>query len=277
MTNGADRRPVHVTADVVSAKRIGAFTHLTLRASGISERFRPGTFVALSHGADRSLLARRALWIHRVRTASAYGPCLDVVVDPVGTTTRWLAGLAVGASLELTGPLGRPFALPQEPVPCLLVGEGVDAAALFPLAERLRERGCPVHLLLGAEREDRLLSALEARRTVRAVTVMTADGSVGLRGSVADRVAESVRSSSAAVVYAAGSHATLRAAASAAVEQGAWSQVLVTPSMPCGTGLCHGCAVPVIAEHGAARTVRGCTEGPVFRGDRVRWDAMEVR
>ena len=42
--------------------------------------------------------------------------------------------------------------------------------------------------------------------------------------------------------------------------------------MPCGTGLCQGCAVPVVGEDGVARMVRACVDGPVFRGDRVRWD-----
>nr|WP_278249475.1 hypothetical protein [Nocardioides sp. IC4_145] len=41
--------------------------------------------------------------------------------------------------------------------------------------------------------------------------------------------------------------------------------------MTCGTGLCHGCPLPVVGEDGVARVVRACTEGPVVRGDRVRW------
>ncbi|MGZ4429477.1 MAG: iron-sulfur cluster-binding protein, partial [Nocardioidaceae bacterium] len=63
-------------------------------------------------------------------------------------------------------------------------------------------------------------------------------------------------------------------AARAAEQHGAWSQVAVPWPTACGTGLCHGCAVPVVAEHGVAQLVRACTEGPVLRGDRVRWDAL---
>jgi dihydroorotate dehydrogenase electron transfer subunit len=51
--------------------------------------------------------------------------------------------------------------------------------------------------------------------------------------------------------------------------------VAVETSTPCATGLCHGCGVPVLGEDGIARVVRGCTEGPVFRGDRVRWAELE--
>ncbi len=46
--------------------------------------------------------------------------------------------------------------------------------------------------------------------------------------------------------------------------------------MPCATGLCQGCAVPVVGEDGVGRMVRACTDGPVFRGDRVRWDDLEA-
>ena len=53
-------------------------------------------------------------------------------------------------------PLGRPFALPKEAVTCLLVGGRPAAAPLFPFAERLRERDCAVHVLLGAARQPQL-------------------------------------------------------------------------------------------------------------------------
>ncbi len=79
----------------------------------------------------------------------------------------------------------------------------------------------------------------------------------------------------AEVVYAAGPAATLHAVAAAAEQAGAWSQTAVEAPMTCATGLCQGCAVPVVGEDGVGRMVRACTDGPVFRGDRVRWDDLE--
>ncbi|NYD42056.1 dihydroorotate dehydrogenase electron transfer subunit [Nocardioides panaciterrulae] len=261
--------PVHVTAELLATKRIGAHHHLTLVAPGVPERFRPGTFIAVSVG--ESHLARRALWIHRVRPVGGYGAAVEVVVEPRGVGGSWLTRLAPGARLEVTGPLGRPFALPKEPVSCLLVGEGYAAAPLFPLAERLRERDCPVTLLLAAEDEAHLLSALEARRSARAVTVVTGDGSVGRRGSVPAVIDDVLAQAGADVVYAAGPLPTLHAVAAAAEAHGAWSQTALEVPLTCATGLCHGCAVPVVGETGVARTARVCHEGPVLRGDRVRW------
>ena len=157
--------PVHVSAEVIGSRRAGAYRLLTVVAPGVAERFRPGTFLAVSVG--ESLLARRALWIHGVKPSGSYGATLDLAVAPVGTGTRWLAGLPVGSRVEVTGPLGRPFALPREQARCLLVGHGYSAAPLFPLAERLRERGCPVTFVIGADDEAHLLNALEARRSAR--------------------------------------------------------------------------------------------------------------
>ncbi|WP_397203561.1 hypothetical protein, partial [Nocardioides sp.] len=77
-----------------------------------------------------------------------------------------------------------------------------------------------------------------------------------------------------AIVYAVGPHEMLRAVAGAAEKRGAWSQVALETPMPCGTGLCQGCPVPVIAEDGASRLVRSCIDGPVLRGDRVHWEAL---
>lgn len=267
-----ERTPVHVTGELLAARRIGAFHHLTVVAPGVAERFRPGTFVAVSTGSER--LARRALWIHKVKTSGGHGATLELVVEVRGPGTAWLVAQPAGTGLAVTGPLGRPFALPTEPVPCLLVGEGYAAAPLFPLAERLRERGCAVSLLVAGTDEAHLLSALEARRSARAVTVVTRDGSVGQRGTVADVVPEVLQRSEAAVVYAAGSVPALHAVATTAEHAGAWSQVAVEQPLTCATGLCQGCPVPVLAETGAARTVRACADGPVLRGDRVVWDEL---
>ena len=122
------RDPVHVEGEVVATKRIGAYRHLTLTAPGVPQSFRAGNFVALS---VEGHVARRPLWVHRIRASSAFGPTLDVVVEPRGSGTTWLAERPVGARVTITGPLGRPFALPKDAVSCLLVGEGYAAAPLF--------------------------------------------------------------------------------------------------------------------------------------------------
>lgn len=267
-----ERDPRHVLAEVLASRRAGAFRHLTLTARGIPELFRPGTFVAASVAPTQ--MTRRALWIHRVSPTGTFGPTLDVVVEPRGVGGRWLADLTVGARVELTGPLGRPFSLPREPVACLLVGEGWSAAPLFPLAERLRDRQSAVTFLLSGADEAHLLAPREARRMARAAHVVTADGSVGRRGDVMSVLPAVLESTGAAVVYAAGPTALLRAVAGAAAAAGAQSQVALQEPLPCGTGLCRACVIGVRGTDGAAHQVRACLEGPVLPGDRVAWESL---
>jgi len=264
--------PVRVPGEVLSVKRTGTYHHLTLVAPGVAERYRPGTFETVSVGGPMSdRVLHRALPVYRVRPTGAYGGTVEVVFAVTDAGTGWLAGAGAGTPVDVVGPLGRPFALPKEPVTCVLVGVGCASAPLFALAERLRERGCAVHMLLGGGRESDLFGALEARRSTRGVTVATEDGSVGHRGGVLDALPGLLGRTGAEVVYAAGPHDVLHGVAGAAEAHGAWSQTAVDVPTGCGTGLCHACVLPVVGEDGVTRMVRACTEGPVFRGDRVRW------
>ncbi len=42
--------------------------------------------------------------------------------------------------------------------------------------------------------------------------------------------------------------------------------------MACGTGICMTCVIPVVGGDGITRMVRSCVDGPVFRGEQVRFD-----
>ena len=264
---------LQATADVRASERIGAFQHVTLAAPGVVETFRPGNFVSIALH-DGSHLSRRSFWVHRVRSSSSSGATIDIVVRPTGVGSSWLAGLGVGASVDLIGPLGRPVAQPKQAVPCLLVGEGYAAASLFPLAERLVERGCPVSLLLAADTAAEVIDGLDVRRSAEAVTIVTADGSMGAQGTVAQALPGALQRSGASVVYAAAPAASLHAVAGISEQHGAWSQVALEVPQPCGTGLCHGCIVPAVGEDAIAHRVRACAEGPVFRGDRIQWGLL---
>jgi dihydroorotate dehydrogenase electron transfer subunit len=46
---------------------------------------------------------------------------------------------------------------------------------------------------------------------------------------------------------------------------------LVEESMACGIGVCMTCVLPVTGEDGVTRMLRSCVDGPVFRGQDVRW------
>ncbi|HEX2175892.1 MAG TPA: dihydroorotate dehydrogenase electron transfer subunit [Nocardioidaceae bacterium] len=264
--------PVQVQGEVLSLKQVGAYHHLTLVASGIAERTQPGHFAALAIGDRTSAqLLRRAFSIYRTRAGGGYGGTVEVVFAVHGPGTAWLSRLREHDTVDVVGPLGRPFTLPREPVSCVLVGGGYGSAPLFGLAERLRARGCAVHMVLGAATEDRLFGTVEAKRAAQSTVVTTDDGSAGLPGQVTGPLPDLIDRTGSEVVYACGPMGMLAAVSRLAAEHGAWSQCAVEESMACGVGVCMTCVLPLAGDDGRTRMVRSCVEGPVFRGDRVRW------
>lgn len=293
------KRIPQVTGELVATRTVGAYRHLTFLAPGVAELARPGQFVALSVGGDTSAhLLRRCFSLYKATpsgtsggaSGGASGGTVDVVVAARGPGTRWLTGLRVHDEVDIIGPLGGGFPLPPEPVACVLVGGGYGSAPLFWLAAGLRERGCHVEMILGAASQDRLFGVDEARRSSRAVedggadragrvldvvTVTTDDGSMGVKGRVSDVLSDVIHRSHAEVVYGCGPMAMLRSITDVATAEGAVAQVAVEESMACGIGVCMTCVMPVAGDDGSTRMVRSCVEGPVFRGDRVRWDAFD--
>jgi dihydroorotate dehydrogenase electron transfer subunit len=264
--------PVQVRGEVLSIKRVGAYHQLTLVAPGVTETARPGHFVALAVGGDdSSMLLRRAFSIYRTTDSGVYGGTVDIVFAEHGRGTRWLSRLRAHDPVDVVGPLGRPFSLPKESVTCTLVGGGYGSAPLFTLAEQLRARGCRVDFVLGAATESRLFGVLEAKRMSQSVAVTTEDGSFGERGRVTDVLPALLERTGSDVVYACGPMGMLQAVAELAHRYGAHSQTAVEESMACGVGVCMTCVLPVVGDDGVTRMVRSCVDGPVFRGETVRW------
>src|SRR5450755_3634217 len=235
----SDTGPVQVRGTVLTVRRVDAYHAMTVVAPGIAARFRPGQFIAIAVS---------------------------------GPGTRWLAGRRARDVLDVAGPLGRPFPVPRDPVSCLLVGGGYGSAPLFALAGKLRDRGCKVDFLLGAASGDRVFGALTARRTGRTATITTEDGSLGARGVVTDMLGQVIHEARTDVIYACGPMAMLRQVTAMARRYDLPVQVAVEEAMACGIGVCMTCVLPVIGSDGITRMVRSCVDGPVFRGEQIRWD-----
>ncbi len=264
-------------ARLVEVHSEGVYRRMVFEVNEIAELARPGQFVALTVGGDLSAaLLRRSFSIYRALPPIGPGPGrIELIVAAYGKGTRWLTSRGPGEVLDMVGPLGRPFPLPTQPVGCVLVGGGYGSVPLFWLTAALRERGCAVSLVLGAGSRDRLFGVLEAQRLVDQVSVTTDDGSLGMTGLVSDALPGAIQQIEAGVVYACGPMPMLRAVQEVAQAQGVVSQLAVEESMACGIGVCMTCVVPVVGRDGVTRMVRSCVEGPVFRGDRIRWDAIE--
>ena len=263
------------TARLAGNRPVGSYRHLVFTTSADLGVVRPGHFAAVAIGGpDSSMLLRRAFSIHRVQTKPNVGTTLELIVAPHGPGTQWLTQQREGATVDIIAPLGKPFVLPKEPVPCAIVAGGYGAAPMIALAEDLRARGCRVDVVLGAATESKLFGVLDLKRLAESITVTTDDGTHGVRGRVTDVLPEVMRKADTGVVYACGPMGMLNAVSKVAAGAGAIAQCAVEESMACGVGVCMTCVLPVIGDDGKTRMLRSCTDGPVFRGDRVRWDEV---
>ena len=245
---------------------------LSLTAPGIAETARPGHFVTLAMGGEESsMVLRRAFAIHQIASRGVYGGTLDIAVSVQGRGTTWLAARRRHDVVSLVGPLGKPFSLPKQGVSCVLVGGGYGSAPLFLLAQELRERGCRVDMVIGASTEATLFGVLELKRLASSLTITTDDGSAGVKGRVTDVLEQTIDRAGADVVYACGPMPMLAEVARISTKRRVYSQCAVEEAMACGIGVCMTCVLPVIGDDGVTRMVRSCVDGPVFRGDRVRW------
>ncbi|GAA2034631.1 hypothetical protein GCM10009756_28980 [Pseudokineococcus marinus] len=278
-------------AVVRSAEPVGAYTRLVLAAPRSAAAARPGQFAACSTG-DSGMLLRRSFSISSADAATGE---LVLVVAAAGPGTARIAALRAGDVLPVLAPLGRPFALPPAGDGVVLVGGGYGAAPLAWLGAALRARGSAVDLVVGAGDARRLLGhdtpstagkadgvPWDADAPVDRVHVATEDGSAGARGRVTDLLPDLLagpagsagRGGGAQHVLACGPMAMLRAVHEVASAAGATTQLATEESMACGIGVCMTCVLPVVGDDGRTRMVRACTEGPVFPGERLRWDAI---
>ncbi len=268
---GRDTGPVAVTCEVVDRRRLGRYWGLTLSAPDIARRSAPGQFVNVAVDAPGTLL-RRPFSIAGVSLGGHVAGTIDIVLDAHGPGTDVLAAIAPGASLDVMGPLGRAFPMPQRRVSALLVGGGYGAAPMYYLGERLRAEGHRVNFLVGAADAQRIIDPITPKRMANASSFTTEDGSMGVQGRVTDLLAEDIASTGAEVVYACGPNAMLAAVGAICERLGVPCQVAVEEHMACGVGVCMTCVLPLRGRNGTVSNRRVCIDGPVFTSTRIAWE-----
>ena len=264
---------VAVTGELIASKKMGAFVAHTFVAAGIAERARPGQHVSIAAGDETSgIVTRRSLPIRSVTPTGAFGGTVEVVVDPkIDASMAWIAGRRLHDEVSILGPLGRGFPIPVSGVSAVVAGVGASGASLAWLIRTLREASCQVpRAVIGGANDRELIDVIEARRLVGNVTVVLPQPN-SLEYHLQVALDAALRESEPALVYAAGGVASLAAMTAAAQGRGVPLQGMFDVSMPCGTGLCRGCIIPVADARGEVRGVRCCTEGPVLPADRVAW------
>lgn len=266
--------PLRAMCEVLAARRIGAYHSLTFVAPEMAERAQPGQFMSVGVKTAGAIL-RRPFSIYSVSRHGPWAGTIEIVFDVVGPGTEWLSTLAKHDVVDLVGPLGRGFPIPQQDVECLLVGGGYGAAPLLYLAQKLQQEGMRVHMVLGAGTQERLFNVIEAKRLSATAAFTTDDGTFGTQGRVTDVMERMLTEQSIGVVYACGPMRMLAAATDVVRRHGRIPiQVAVEEEMACGVGVCMTCVLPHSKGNGEVVNVRACVEGPVLSGRKIVWEQL---
>ena len=219
---------------------------LELPAPGIA----PGRFVMVQIGEHLEPFLRRPFFI-----AGAADDTVALLVARRGRAGSWLAARHPGDAVSLLGPLGKGIAAASGVRNLLLAANGVDVAPLLLLAERTAAQRS-ITVLLGSTESEVGYPAALLPPEVEALSI--AGGPDGQ--ALADAVAEHAAWADQVVV--AGSEALLARVASllrSRLLRRTVTAMLITP-LPCGTGVCNGCAVQT-----RRRGLRlACLDGPAF-------------
>jgi len=254
------RTSLHITATVVKNTRLCSEHYcLTLRNDLLASTTKPGQFVNLRIDGRDDLLLRRPFSVAMTRPLKSL---LEIVYRVVGQGTRSMTELSRGEKVDLMGPLGTGFHLPEKPMNCLLLGGGVGVAPLWGLAAQLSKKKNKVIALLGFRSSDRVFGEDIFRRHHVETIVTTDDGSYGLKGFVSDHV-EEVLKHPLDHAYVCGPDSMLKAVLPKIRRAGIKGEVSLEERMGCGYGVCLSCVANIL-EDGVVEKKRICTEGPVF-------------
>ncbi len=252
-----------VDAPLVARREVarGMFV-LSLEAPQVAEAVRAGQFVNL--GWSPGPLLRRPFSVYKTD-----GGRIEVILKAVGVGTAHLLHMKPGEMISCLGPLGHGFDFhsphrgegegegrAERPRSVALVSGGLGVAPM-PLAARdARAAGMEVTWVHGARSADELCSEADGDDVIWA----TDDGSKGFAGTAVDAVPD------VDMVLACGPNRMLAAMAMRRPD----AQVAVETYMGCGTGVCLGCAVPLVR----GGYDRACKEGPVYRGADIEWSML---
>ena len=260
---------------------------MRIRAPQCAAAAEPGSFVHLR--CDEELLMRRPLSIMR-----AADDWIEILYKTVGQGLRLLATTEPGDTVDVLGPIGRPFEPDPERDNCLLIGGGVGIPPMVFLADKLRgEQRWNSLAMLGSEipfpfdrqpsvlatpwLDSAVISAMPLLEswgvTSRLASLSEFEGC--FRGYVSDLAElwlQGLNDTALAKtqLFACGPTPMLQAVAALAARYELPCQVSLEEFMACAVGGCAGCTVEIATPDGPAMR-RVCVDGPVFDASTVVW------
>ncbi|MBF0291749.1 MAG: dihydroorotate dehydrogenase electron transfer subunit [Nitrospinae bacterium] len=219
----------------------------------------PGQFVMIRVANMLDPFLRRPM---SVADFAPDGSRIGFVIKEVGKGTRILSILSPGAKIDVVGPFGTGFAIPDGAKKVWMVAGGTGVAPFLGLTENIKRADLDYTLLMGARSASQLFYAARFRDNGVNVITATEDGSDGVKGFVTSALsAELEKGMKPDVIFTCGPSPMMRAVAEIAEDAGIVCHASLESYMACGFGACLGC---VVKKRGAEQYVTVCRTGPVF-------------
>ena len=271
------QRTARVIEHVPAAERT---FRVRLECPEIAGAIRPGQFVMLRlPNTTDPLLGRPFALYDTVLDASEIVTAFDVVYLVVVKMTGRLAEVEAGKSLEVWGPLGKPFLDVGMPDRVALVAGGIGQTPFLAYARELlgmrgfggdapRQRTSRVSLYYGVRNAALAAGVEDFRAAGIDVHLASDDGSVGYTGFVTQLLESHGKTGS---LIGCGPEPMLHALTKLAAKWEVPCQVSLETPMACGIGICFSCVTKVKTPEGGWDYKRVCVDGPVFDAASLVW------
>lgn len=195
---------------------------------------------------------------------------IEICFQVLGEGTRQLSMLTIGDKVDIVGPVGNGWSMPDGIKSALLVSGGLGAAPLNLLARSLADKDVKVDVAMGAPTSERLVCRerlmKSALRSHGRLLVATDDGSEGVHGFCTAVSDELLDKNTYDYVCVCGPGPMEKNACRKPLEQGVFCEVSFERLMACGIGACLSCVVDTLDGR-----KRCCVDGPVFNASKVVW------
>ena len=242
-------------------------TKMVVEAPLIAKKAEPGQFIILRVSEDGERVPLTIADYDREKGT------VTIIFQVAGASTMELNALGAGDFIcDFAGPLGTPSKTQNLRKVCV-VGGGVGCAIAYPVAKKLHENGCEVHVVAGFRNKDLVILEKEFSAVSDIMKIMTDDGSYGGKGLVTNALEELINAGNDYdEVIAIGPLIMMKFVCLTTKRYGIKTTVSMNPIMVDGTGMCGGCRLTVGGE-----TKFACVDGPDFDGHQVDFDEAMKR
>ncbi|PJM76306.1 dihydroorotate dehydrogenase electron transfer subunit [Bifidobacterium simiarum] len=254
--------PPRHTVEITDVRELAAsVVRLTFRDPYIAEHARPAQFVNLfSH--DPMHLMPRPFGVSEVS-----GDQVSVIFAVVGEGTAEFSHLHAGDTIDVLGPLGRPFRT-KEDAHYVLVAGGLGVPPLIYTAQCLAGREGVRTTAVFGYRNDHFADGFVSRYADRTESIDESEGNVitlldRLEG---DLLADGAEGAGKPVILSCGPLPMMKAVAAWAAKRDLPCQLSMEQRMGCGYGTCVLCTVDTVDGR-----LKVCADGPVFTREQLGW------